>query len=451
MKAVLFILGFACVWPPMANARLVYAITDLGTLPGKADSFAYGINNHVQIAGFSYTVHNGNGVIRACLWDAAGIHDLGTLPGGRSSGAWAINDRGEVVGWSYTSSGSEHACLWDENGAHDLGALPGSDYGSGACGVNNNGQTVGYAYLSPYQYHAVLWDSSGIHDLGTLPEGFSSTAVDINDNRQIVGWSDGYGGRRACLWDSSGAHDLGALPTTDWHQSFAQSVNNRGYVVGYSATSDNTARACLWDNVGIRNLGTFPGWLNSFGCDINDSGLVVGYVMQGYTGYGYTHAFVWDGTSLFDLDTPLGWYSSWAYGINNHGHVVGNSTVAFAGYSHAILWTPMIRVTIDLKPGEYPNTINLRSKGVVPVAVLSIPGFDADTVDPPTVRFCSAEPLRWHLEDVDRDSDADLLFYFGAQSLDLNAESTEGTLTGRTTDGDQIVGADSMRIVSVSR
>jgi hypothetical protein len=42
-------------------------------------------------------------------------------------------------------------------------------------------------------------------------------------------------------------------------------------------------------------------------------------------------------------------------------------------------------IAIDIKPGSYPNAINLGSNGVVPVAILSTPDLDATELDPDTV------------------------------------------------------------------
>jgi hypothetical protein len=42
---------------------------------------------------------------------------------------------------------------------------------------------------------------------------------------------------------------------------------------------------------------------------------------------------------------------------------------------------------IDIKPGSFPNSINPRSKGVIPVAILTTDTFDATTVDPLSVTF----------------------------------------------------------------
>jgi hypothetical protein len=104
-------------------------------------------------------------------------------------------------------------------------------------------------------------------------------------------------------------------------------------------------------------------------------------------------------------------------------------------------------VSIDIKPGSYPNSINLKSKGVVPVAVLTGGDFNATTIDPSTVKFAEASPLRWTICDVDNDGDEDILFHFKTQELALDENSTEATLTGKTTGGDDVSGTDDVRIV----
>lgn len=105
------------------------------------------------------------------------------------------------------------------------------------------------------------------------------------------------------------------------------------------------------------------------------------------------------------------------------------------------------QVGIDIKPGSYPNSINLKSNGVVPVAVLTAGGFAAADVDPTTVEFAGALPLRWTLCDVDDDGDEDMLFHFKTQELNLDENSTEAELTGQTNGGDDISGTDDVRIV----
>jgi hypothetical protein len=106
-----------------------------------------------------------------------------------------------------------------------------------------------------------------------------------------------------------------------------------------------------------------------------------------------------------------------------------------------------LAVDIDIKPGSDPNSINLKSKGVVPVAVLTTAEFDASSADPATVFFAGVMPMRWTWEDVDSDGDMDLLFHFKTQELNLTASSTEATLTGTTFGGQPIQGTDTVNIV----
>jgi hypothetical protein len=114
--------------------------------------------------------------------------------------------------------------------------------------------------------------------------------------------------------------------------------------------------------------------------------------------------------------------------------------------------TPQVKtVQIDIRPGSDRNPINLRSKGVVPVAVLSTGDFDARMVDPYSVLLADAAPVRWRIEDVDRDGDLDMLFHFKTQELFLTPDSTEAVLKGKTVDGVEIEGKDAVTIVPKKR
>jgi len=99
-------------------------------------------------------------------------------------------------------------------------------------------------------------------------------------------------------------------------------------------------------------------------------------------------------------------------------------------------------IDIDIKPGSYPNSINLKSKGLIPVAILTTSTFDVKDVNVNRISFAGAEPIKSHIEDMDNDGDIDLILYFDAQSLKLNQTDTEASLTG-----DIIKGTDSVKIV----
>ena len=102
---------------------------------------------------------------------------------------------------------------------------------------------------------------------------------------------------------------------------------------------------------------------------------------------------------------------------------------------------------IAIKPGSFPNSINLKSKGAVPVAILSSTNLNAVDVDASTVRFAGASPEKFAHEDVNADGISDLIFHFRTQDLQLTGSSTEATLTGELTGGLPIRGTDSLRIV----
>ncbi len=107
----------------------------------------------------------------------------------------------------------------------------------------------------------------------------------------------------------------------------------------------------------------------------------------------------------------------------------------------------VILIEIDIKPGSLTNPINLKSRGRVVVAILTTDDFDVSTIDPVTIEFVGASPLKWHLSDVDLDGDMDLVLHFQTQEIELTKDSTEATLTGETFDAQQIQGTDSVRIV----
>jgi hypothetical protein len=118
---------------------------------------------------------------------------------------------------------------------------------------------------------------------------------------------------------------------------------------------------------------------------------------------------------------------------------------------------PYIPVTIDIKPGEYPNVINLGSNGNVPVAILSTVDFDAMDVDPATVTLSGADvklkgngsPLA-SIEDINGDGLLDLLVHVNTSAFELSDTDTEAILEGETFDGVHIRGVDTIRIVPPS-
>ncbi len=110
-----------------------------------------------------------------------------------------------------------------------------------------------------------------------------------------------------------------------------------------------------------------------------------------------------------------------------------------------------IPATIDIKPGSDPNSINLKSKGVIPVAVLGSKEFYAPVVDFSTVEFGpgKASPVHdGHVEDVNGDGFDDMVFHFKTQETGIACGDTDATLTGEADAGDiQFTGTDTVKTV----
>ena len=159
-------------------------------------------------------------------------------------------------------------------------------------------------------------------------------------------------------------------------------------------------------------------------------------------------------------------------GIEDHTGTVAaqfsyNSSAIGPG-DFAIQFAPPGRsVPVDIKPMGCPNPLNVRSQGVLPVAVLGTVDFDVTALAPETVTLAGVPALRWSFEDVAApyepfigkidpyqcndlgpDGYLDLVFKFDTQELVAALESGEDKevltvqLRGQLMDGTEINGED---------
>lgn len=113
---------------------------------------------------------------------------------------------------------------------------------------------------------------------------------------------------------------------------------------------------------------------------------------------------------------------------------------------------------IDIMPSDDPNNIDPRSKGVIPVAILTTNiangdrvDFDAAQVDPASVEFgpsgANEAHARGHVTDVDGDGDTDLMLHFKTQQTGIVCGDAEAVLMGKTFEGEDIVAVNAITTI----
>ncbi len=252
------------------------------------------------------------GAARAQLYT---LTPLPYAPGHNHSAAAAVNNFGVAVGESSPPLGPKFAAHWTAAGPLLLPTLPGASH-TEAVGINFQGEVAGRSG-GTIPWRAVLWSSGTVQDLGTLG-GTSSYANAVNDRSQVVGFSStSTGAHHAFLWShSTGMVDLGTFGSSS---SAATGINNAGTVVGYSGEAFIRRPA-----TGFTGLGTLGGeYAQAWG--INDLDQVVGSSAIA-PGSSVTHGFIWQDGVMTDLGSLAG--KTYLYDINNAGVAVGLDTQA---------------------------------------------------------------------------------------------------------------------------
>jgi len=163
-------------------------------------------------------------------------------------------------------------------------------------------------------------------------------------------------------------------------------------------------------------------------------------------------------------DATVDYYLTYSDLVSGYSICVDDGTVVAYDYQSPVstgTYETRYVVTIDIKPGSYPNSINPNEEGLLPVAILGSATFNVETINPSTIMIGSvalatrgsakAPKLAFSYEDVNGDGYVDMMVFFSVQELEtagiFDTDPVLLTLTGQLSDGTPITGTDSVRIV----
>jgi probable HAF family extracellular repeat protein len=215
----------------------------IGDLGGGATS-ANAINESGTIVGQS-ALTGANEANRAFRWTVAGgIVDLGVLPGRETSRAFGINDAGDIVGLSSSPTLGNRAVLWPSTGGmQEIGP---AQLGR-ALDINNFGSIIGTVTVATGGYYFENGNTTFLPNLAGLLDGYTVPQA-LNDLGQVVGYSSAIAefftiSENGFLWDeTNGLRDLNDLipENSGWFLGTAFDINNAGQIVGTGSFDGRT-------------------------------------------------------------------------------------------------------------------------------------------------------------------------------------------------------------------
>ena len=309
-----------------ATAWFLGRVYDLNTLGGANSAVLWSVKNDLGlIAGVSQTaipetlgetwscgafIGTDGHTCRGFAWFLGEMHAMPTF-GGENSFATSANNLGQVVGWAEnqfhdpTCNGNNggtgkqkqqfRAALWQPltNRMQELPPAAG-DSTSAATAINDRGLVAGISgncgssVGSTSANHMLIWQNGRI--VRQIPYSAAAawnTPMAMNEHGNVAGFvgdPNPNGFVLAFVWSPGDAAitNLGTLtPADDAAYSQALGINNRGQVVGISASDTLSlgSRGFLYQNGQMMNLqdlvGDYPGTIVD-AQDINDLGEITG-------------------------------------------------------------------------------------------------------------------------------------------------------------------------------
>lgn len=364
MKRRLSLLSLALVGVVATAQAQSYSITDLGALPGNTSSFAFGMNDKGDVAGWSCNCTNNitNNVGTGFIWSQGVMKSIGWWPGGApGSGLFAVNFFDQAVGVADPKNFQSNGILYRNNTllefdtsapalfAHyisDTGVIVG-DYTKG--GGSSSGSYVPAFWTEdpskPGRFRRT--------DLAPVPGDFVAYANAANQSLIIVGYTANVAqGSRGILWNTDRNHTPVVLaPAAGDQTAAAEGVNDLGVACGYSWFGTYRTNPVIWSADASHTpttLPPLPGTSHAWAKAINNLGQVIGYGgdVSGVGGTGVATGatpVVWLNGQIYTLQSLLdasgaGWRIIDVMAINNTGQIAGNGV--HNGVTSAFIMTP---------------------------------------------------------------------------------------------------------------
>ena len=208
-------------------------------IPGSTGARAAGINIKDVVVG-TYT--DAGGVDHGFVFSGGKISQI-DFPGAQGSGTDLTrnNDAGDMVGAYEGAAGTIHAFLLHK-GVFTSFDFPGAQGFTSALGINNAGDIVG-EYFEGGRYHGYLY-SGGVFTAINFPQATLTSAAEINDSGQIVGWYRDANGVEHGFVMSGGGNFVSVDPPGSV-DTFLQGINNKGQTVGAAEDTQGELHSLL--------------------------------------------------------------------------------------------------------------------------------------------------------------------------------------------------------------
>ncbi|SEP71581.1 DUF3466 family protein [Nitrosomonas ureae] len=315
-----------------ASSNADYKFIELASAGPGSNGKAFAINDLNQVVGYEYVKFGPVTWQTPTLWNAStGLSTYLVAPRDNRSGqALDINNKGDVVikasdNFDRTVSGY----ILRNDGIEKLTYPSGMVRGVLDLDLNEKGYFIG----TTSRFTTTLWDSTNdplsVYNIRTAA---------VNDKLQMVGQVDLGGPNHettAALFDIGKTVILGK--GYDWiFSSKAVDINNNGQIIATGFGEQGGMKSFLWDNGIVRSLQSNGG--PSEAMSINDHGIVAGIQFvernyeNDYSGRLDSAAVIWDGHNQYNLNDLMdqeakdaGWILLTANDINNNGWVVGEA------------------------------------------------------------------------------------------------------------------------------